>query len=351
MEPIINPSYTEIRPTTGGMYPWEQDLPDEYWEYRRLWSEYPRTFTVSRFPLHLDIETTRRCNLRCPHCMRTNIKAAGKIGEIGDMSLNTFMAVIDEGAEKGLRAIKLNYMGEPLLHPDLPVMVRYAKEKGILDVRLNTNATLLTPALGEALIRAGLDRLACSFDSIEPERYEQLRPGANYHDVIENITSFVRLRDRMNARFPVVTVSMVRMKSNADEADEFRAFWEPKVDLVTFVDYQNPIGLDPVDRTVGEQRRVTAPCAQLWQRLFVWWDGMIHLCCGDYLGDVRLGRIGERTIEDAWHGPELEHFRKMHGLEWGHKLAFCARCNANKVFDRGGDNYVRGERIRGKDSG
>ena len=71
---IINPSYTETRPDRGGMYEWEQDLRDEYWEYRKAWSELPRTFTVSRFPLHLDIETTRRCNLRCPHCMRTNCR-------------------------------------------------------------------------------------------------------------------------------------------------------------------------------------------------------------------------------------------------------------------------------------
>ena len=50
---------------------WETYRDDEYFEYRKNWSKYPQDRYVSDFPLHLDIETTDLCNLKCPMCSRT----------------------------------------------------------------------------------------------------------------------------------------------------------------------------------------------------------------------------------------------------------------------------------------
>ena len=41
---------------------WESFRNEEYFEYRKNWSEYPKKRFVSDFPLHLDIETTDLCN-------------------------------------------------------------------------------------------------------------------------------------------------------------------------------------------------------------------------------------------------------------------------------------------------
>ena len=39
-----------------------------YLEYRRRWMENPKNFMVEDFPIHLDIEVTNRCNLKCTFC-------------------------------------------------------------------------------------------------------------------------------------------------------------------------------------------------------------------------------------------------------------------------------------------
>ena len=35
-------------------------------EYRRKWDENPKKLYHGEFPLHLDIEVTSNCNLKCP---------------------------------------------------------------------------------------------------------------------------------------------------------------------------------------------------------------------------------------------------------------------------------------------
>ena len=151
-------------------------------EYRRRWIEAPASFTVMPFPIHLDIESTGVCNLRCPFCATTT-KTWGPDAP-GYMKLETFQRIIDEGAAEGLCSIKLSFRGEPTLHSQLAEMVAYAKQKGILDVYFNTNATLLTEALVHQLIDAGLDRISISFEGITKEAYEAYRAGAKYDKVI-----------------------------------------------------------------------------------------------------------------------------------------------------------------------
>ena len=65
--------------------------------------------------------------------------------------------LIDQAAKLKIPSIKFNWRGEPLLHPKLPEFINYAKEKGILETIINTNATQLKEGLAEELIKSGLD--------------------------------------------------------------------------------------------------------------------------------------------------------------------------------------------------
>lgn len=342
----INPSYHEKRPEGGGMYPWEEAYGEEYWEYRRKWADHPKTFTVGRFPIHLDIEITRVCDLRCPHCFRTQALNEGTLGPFGHMSFDLFKKIIDEGAEKGLCSVKFNYLGEPLLHPKCSEMVRYAKDKGILEVMFNTNAVTLSERKSRKLIEAGLDKIIFSFDAHDKELFEKLRLGAKYEVVVENILRFQRIRNEMGSLFPVTRVSMVRMRDNLHQVESFHEFWEDKIDLVSVVDYQNPLGHDKTDRTSSEQDQKTFfACSQLWQRLFIWWDGSFHLCCGDYEGAIELGNVKDRTVEEVWLGPTFQRIRRLHQTGQYRIINICARCNVNHMKP-GGGLFVKGSEYK-----
>jgi MoaA/NifB/PqqE/SkfB family radical SAM enzyme len=58
--------------------------------------------------------------------------------------------------------------GEPLLHPDLDIIVRRIRQRGLL-AGLITNGYLLVPERIERLNRAGLDHLQISIDNVVPD--------------------------------------------------------------------------------------------------------------------------------------------------------------------------------------
>ena len=48
--------------------------------------------------------------------------------------------------------MKFNWRGEPLLNPNLGELIKFAKDEGILETIINTNATNLTEKKGNELI-------------------------------------------------------------------------------------------------------------------------------------------------------------------------------------------------------
>ncbi len=323
----VNPTYTEVKVSDHNKK-WEAARLEEYWEYRRKWHENPQKQIVGEFPLHLDIESTRRCNLRCPMCPRTIKLERGEKIEEGDMDFELFKKVVDEGTDNGLCSIKLSYLGEPLICKDLIKMVAYAKNKGIVDVMFNTNGVLLTKSMSKGLIDAGLDKLFISFDSSLKERYEKIRVGASFERVIENVKNFVQLRNESRSSSPIVRVSMVVMKENKEEVLDYIKLWKSIVDLIGFVDYINPQGMDKEKRyTVKRHQRSNFVCPQLYQRLFVHWDGKIGLCCTDYDAECGFGNAKDTSIKDVWLGEKMRRIRELHNKGEWHKVPLCARCH------------------------
>ena len=66
--------------------------------------------------------------------------------------LDFFKELIDYSVKKGTRAIKLNYINEPLIRKDIIQYIEYAKKSGVLDIYLSTNGSLLKGSIVEKLI-------------------------------------------------------------------------------------------------------------------------------------------------------------------------------------------------------
>lgn len=198
-------------------------------EYRKRWQEYPRQFIVGEFPIHIDIEATNACNLRCPFCAATT-KNWGPYRH-GYMDFTLFQRIIDEGVENGLCSMKLNLRGEPLLHPKLPEMIRYAKEKGIMDVYFNTNATLLDEHKVTQLIDSGLDRISISIEGTSKEVYEKCRVGARFEDVLSNVKRLWLIREKQGLSYPQIRIQTVLLPEFKESFPEYVKFWRGMADV------------------------------------------------------------------------------------------------------------------------
>ena len=308
---------------------WETVLPPEYFEYRRRWNENPVDDVVEPFPVHLDIEATSNCNLKCSMCPRTEMVANGTFWRVKSFDFDLYCRLIDEGAEKGLASIKFNYLGEPLMNPRLVEMIRYAKDRGVVDVMFNTNATMLTERLARELVESGLDKLFFSVDSPDREHYNEIRVNADYDKVMRNIRRFMEIRREMNSLKPFTRVAMVRMKENEHEWQAFRDLFEPIVDAVGYQDYMDHSSQSKTDKGVIEVKATKETkfcCPQLWQRMFVHPDGVVSVCCVDSARVLSVGNIHNRTVEEIWTGSEYEKLRELHRTGRIDEISVCSKC-------------------------
>ena len=102
----------------------------------------------------------RRCNLSCAYC-----------NEYDDHSkpvpLDVLRQRVDRLASFGTTVITISG-GEPLLHPELYLLIRHIRSRGII-AGLITNGYLLTAEPIAQLNRAGLEHLQISIDNVVPD--------------------------------------------------------------------------------------------------------------------------------------------------------------------------------------
>lgn len=291
------------------------NAPEEYLEYRRCWMEYPQRFILRDMPLHLDIEATSYCNLRCTFCDRQSLVDKGMLGS---MDFELFKHILDQFDDAcRLWGVKFSYRGEPLLNPDIPNMIRYAKSKGVLDVYFNTNAMLLTKEISEKIIDAGLDRISISIDGIDKESYERVRIGAKFDTVVNNMETLLRVRDRLHSSIPKIRIQTVKLPGIDETAYIQR--WKSYADEVAMLEYT-----DESKRETGIDAKWA--CPQLWQRLTIEWDGSVFGCNNDSLRGLYLGNAKDRSIYDCWHDVKLNEVRRMHREGLSHKVTACDGC-------------------------
>lgn len=304
---------------------WKKHRSDSYWAYRKAWEDVPRNKLETDFPIHLDIETTNICNLKCPMCPRTLYVEQNdpNYTEPGMMTREEYAGIIDQGMAHGLKSIKLNYLNEPLAHKDAIWHVEYAKKKGVLDVMMNTNATLLDKRRGKALLEAGIDNVFVSFDAAAPDLYEQQRVGTTLGKVIDNVHEFVKLR---NAGYPhvQVRVSMVMYKT-AEWLEQFegvKIMWKRLVDSVGYGFY-----IERDRNAMGEYPEVKSFwCAQPYQRMFLKFNGNVTICCVDDKDETIVGNWRTQKLRDIWNGEAFREIRRLHSEGRYYEMGMCRKC-------------------------
>lgn len=297
--------------------------------YRWKWDNIARMEYVESVPLHLDMELNTNCNYHCIMC-----PFHGNRDDVPYQHMDFEMAkkVIDEFASKGGYAIKFVYRGEPLFYKDLGKIIKYAKEKGIIDTRVNTNGMLLTGDIAKELINAELDLLVFSIDSSEKETYEKIRRGGKFPSVVANVVMLQILKQFYGSKKPIVEVQCIIQDENKEEIEsgKFKEFWSEIADRINInpncMEHQRTEIVDPTEKF---------KCESIWKRLTIWADGTIALCCGIDSDDKILGHINDDTIEEIWNGDDMNYMRELMSDGKAHLIPACRSCDVRRKFEKG----------------
>lgn len=271
---------------------------------------------ATRLPDIVQIESTNLCNAKCVFCPRDEMHRRQ-----GIMEMDLFRKIVDECAALGITHVRVHNYGEPFLDKQLVEKVRYAKEKGIQEVGMISNGSLIDEHIAQGMVDAGLDAINISVDASGKETFERTRVNLNYDEVIANIRTLVRLRGEAGKVRPKLILSFVRQDDSADE-QRFIDEWKQIADKIHVTDLHNWAG------TLNATSDVNYPCYRLWQTFTVLWDGRVSLCCADFDGRHVLGDLRTSTIAQVWNSPPYRAVRRQHLEDGGPEI--CRSCDLPK---------------------
>jgi radical SAM protein with 4Fe4S-binding SPASM domain len=281
------------------------------------------TKTYSEVPPSLQMEPTNYCNISCTCC-----SAARTPRPRGYMEMNLFRRIIDQASDTGVKHIHLYLHGEPLLHPELDKMIGYIKKKGMW-VHLTTNGMLFTREKADAMLSQGMDcgdHIMFSVLGISKGVHEAIMKGVKTEKVEENIRGLLELREKRKLNGPIVETIFYTMPENQSEAGRFAAHWRHKVDHARVV--------GKVSSSFSEYRKEgspipsrTRPCWNLWERLTVYWNGEVCLCCGDVGGEFIIGDLRKQSIPEIWNSEKFLAIKKIHEEGRFVEFPFCDKCD------------------------
>jgi MoaA/NifB/PqqE/SkfB family radical SAM enzyme len=267
-------------------------------------------------PEIVQIESTNICNAKCVFCPRDDMER-----KQGIMDMALFTKIVDECAALGIGHVRMHNYGEPFVDRALVEKVRYAKQKGIPQVGMISNGSLINEAAARGMIEAGLDAINISVDASGKEVFESTRVGLKYDKVIANIERLLALREQAGRRRPKLILSFVRQNNSEDE-HAFIEHWRARADKIHVTDLHNWAG------TLNQKSDVNYPCYRPWLTFTALWDGRVALCCADFDGRTILGDLRTHTIKEIWNSDVYRALRREH-LDSGGP-AICQSCDLPK---------------------
>lgn len=158
------------------------------------------------------------CNLRCRMCYfsqsRKSESARFTVEEIDIIAKNTFRNALQ---------VVVGCGAEPTMYKDFIYIIRKAKEAGVPNVSLVTNAQLIKHNHLIEILDVGLDELIVSVHGITKETYERFMVGAKWEKLIEVLDGFnVGRANKVNCK----TSLRINYTANPDNYSELLNFFD-----------------------------------------------------------------------------------------------------------------------------
>jgi radical SAM protein with 4Fe4S-binding SPASM domain len=264
------------------------------------------------FPLVDQVELTNICPMTCVMCPTgTGAMTRAK----GRMSDALFMRLVDEIVRHDVqrahkKPLTLHNLGESLLHPSLPRLVAYARERG-LETEVAGNPGHLTKELYEALCEAGLTRLVLDVDGLDQETLESIRgKGARGDRAFIHLEHVLERRAKEPERGPILVVQMIRQQRNADQCATFLEYYRRGLARTEVYVKALDANTRPADDLVqiGGRTQQTL-CRAPYKSVVVLWDGTVVPCCHDENGALALGSLETSELATIWQGALVDDLR------------------------------------------
>ena len=273
------------------------------------------------FPETVLIDTVSYCNLKCSMCPHVNMKR-----KMGFMKWELYEKIINEISlnKKDVR-IWMTFFGEGFIIKNIDEYVKYAKDKGLKDVVMNSNGNLINEKNAKKIISAGLDTLYVGIDAFTQETYSKFRVGGDLEAVVKNVIMYKEMLSRYGNKNQKIFVQYVVMEENKKELDSFIEFWKERdisIKIRPMVSWGGKVNANNLKNEHNDR----LPCFWAMNTINIADDGKVCLCSVDLDCAVEMGDINKQTIKEVWN-TSLKEFRDKHiNGRFNELPEFCKNC-------------------------
>jgi hypothetical protein len=251
------------------------------------------------------------------------------------MPMDLYERILKDARSNGIAELILGGYSEPTMDQWIVDRVEMAKTYG-MNVQMVTNATRLDRDLSIRILESGLDSMQISIDGATKETYESIRKGGKYHEVVDNVVEFIRLRDSKPSFKTRIELVMTVSELNSREVKSFREQWTNHVrcgydTILSFV-ADSRASVNGTSETSLAFGNKSMPCIDPFETLFVMSDGRVPMCCKDYDGTVVVGDLRVQTVSELRHSLDYLKLLEIHLNGDAHSIPMCVRCG--RIFIR-----------------
>ena len=269
------------------------------------------------FPQSLILDTINMCNYSCSICARRRMTRPK-----GKMPFALAKRLLDEiSVEAPMTKVWLVFYGEPLLAAErIALLSTYARSRGIKNLHLNTNASLLDEDKAEIILNSGISQVVVSVDGFSDATYDSMRQPGFRSRVYYNLQRFLDMsHGRSDA--PEIIAQIVRCEKTESEIDIFTDYWKARGATVKIKEHISWTA--PSEKEWDSKNRIA--CPWIFTTLPVLWTGKTALCGADYDGAGSVGNIAD-GIKGLWNGAH----RIVRDIHLQHRFedlpAICKKC-------------------------
>lgn len=265
-------------------------------------------------PTRIAIELTNRCNLNCPFCLvgiqsrQSSVAHDAMTRSFGTMEMSLAEKIIRDSKAFGIKDAMLTFQGEPILHKHFVDVIRASKKYG-LKAHVFTNGLLLNSDISRRIVREGLNSMRFSVDGISEDTYQLNRVGGCFQKVYQNMVEMVRIAREENSKIELMW-QFIALSNNEHEIKDAKKIAKQigiKIYIKTFA--ESVPELAPSNPKYRRRLQVK-PCTDIYQAVYVYWNGEVVPCCYDVEGKEIMGNIADNTLEEIWNSEKYISFRE-----------------------------------------
>ena len=320
---------------------------EKYKMYRNEWHRRAKNFDAGNFPLAVCIELVSTCNLSCSMCYTITKDFQNTVtGAQRMLPWKIVTKIIDEASELGVFSLLFSWRGESTLYRSydenknlktFPDVLKYAREKGILEITSLTHGQEIDEDMAKKIVEAEPSWISFSFDGIE-DTYNSIRTptkwkGKNYNAfevVVKRLKRLIETRNSMGKKRPQIRSNTIYPAIAKDPMRYYNLLKGLGVDMITvneLLDLRNGV---PDEDSINNNWA----CQYPFQRLTVSANGTILPCTGAHKeesglvlglyegtemkklknvdGSYQNLKLEHHTIKSAWNCDKIKNIRNLH---------------------------------------